>query len=128
VVASFDPGALLSRSYELPRGPRVRLRMARTRDEASIRALLAQHGLEPSDLELGRLVRFDPRNRIVICATALIGSRETVVGLGAIDLDDDRLRDPDTLVVDERLTDGLGDLLVAALTGRANAIARTRAA
>jgi hypothetical protein len=128
VVASFDPGALLSRSYELPRGPRVRLRMARTRDEASIRALLAQHGLAPSDLELGRLVRFDPRNRVVICATALIGSRETVVGLGAIDLDDDRLRDPDTLVVDERLTDGLGDLLVAALTGRANAIARTRAA
>ena len=28
--SSFDPGALLSRTYELPRGPRVRLRLARS--------------------------------------------------------------------------------------------------
>jgi hypothetical protein len=126
MLSSFDPGALLSQSYELPRGPRVRLRVARPRDAAAITALLAQHGTDPDDLELSRLLHPHPRRRLVICATALIGSKETVVGLGAIDLDPGA--EPDTLVVDDRLTDGLGDLLLAALAGRAAAIARGRAA
>jgi N-acetylglutamate synthase-like GNAT family acetyltransferase len=102
--------------------------MARSGDEQAIRELLARQGLHPGELELGRLVRFDPRRRVAICATALIGSNETVVGFGAIDLDGDPPAEPDTLVVDERLTDGLGELLLAALTGRARAIARLRAA
>ena len=128
VVSSFDPGALLSHSYELPRGPRVRLRLARPGDGPAIRALLAQHGIDPGELELNRLLHFDPRHRAVITATALIGSTETVVGLGAIDVTDDEDVQPDTLVVDERLTDGLGDLLMAALAGRVEAIVRARAA
>jgi hypothetical protein len=128
MFSSFDPGALLSHSYVLRRGPRVRLRMARLRDEQAIRELLVGRGLDPGDLELGRLVRFDPRRRVAICATALIGSRETVVGFGAIDLDRGPLTEPDMLVVDERLTDGLGELLHAALRGRARAIALARAA
>jgi hypothetical protein len=128
VVSSFDPGALLSQSYELPRGPRVRLRLARPGDGPAIRALLAQHGIDPEQLELNRLLHFDPRHRAVICATALVGSTETVVGLGAIDVTDEEGVEPDTLVIDERLTDGLGDLLIAALAGRAEAIMRSRAA
>jgi hypothetical protein len=31
-------------------------------------------------------MRVDPRERIVICATALIGSGEKIVGIGAIDV------------------------------------------
>ena len=125
MLSSFDPGALLSRSYELPRGPRVRLRLARPGDGRAIRGLLAQRGIDPEELELTRLLHSDPRHRVVICATALVGSVETIVGLGAIDVE---ATDPDTLVVDERLTDGLGDLLMAALAGRAAAIAGSRAA
>lgn len=126
--SSFDPGALLASSYLLPRGPRVRLRLPQLRDAPAIGELLRSQGRGPEDLEAARLVRFDPRRRLVICATALIGARETVVGIGAIDLEPGRQTQPDTLVVDRELTDGLDGLLARALIGRAAAVARTRAA
>jgi len=122
---SRDPGALLSRSYELPAGPRVRLRLARRSDLPGIRALLRQRGVEASDLELERLVRYDPRQRIVLCAMAPVRAAETVVGVGAIDLD--AAAEPETIVVDERLTDGLGTLLAEALVQRAQIHARRTA-
>jgi hypothetical protein len=126
--SGFDPGALLGNSYALPRGPRVRLRLTQLRDAPAIRALLERGGLDPEDLEVARLVRFDPRTRVAICATALIGSSDTLVGVGAIGLDASPYAEPDTLVVDAQLTDGLDQLLGRALVGRAEAIARARAA
>ncbi len=117
----------MSRWYALPRGPRVRLRLARSSDRPAIAALLRRLGLAPDELELGRLVRSDPRRRLVICATALIGSAETVVGIGAIELGR-TAAEPDILFVDEHLTEGLAELLIAALTGRARTLARARAA
>ena len=117
-----DTGALLSRSYSLPTGPRVRLRLARRSDLAGIRALLEQRGVAASELALSRLVRYDPRRRAVLCATAPLGGTEAIVGVGAIDLTAEA--EPDTLVVDERLTRGLGELLTAALVHRARAHAR----
>ena len=122
---SRDPGALLSRSYELPAGPRVRLRLARRSDLPGFRALLGQRGVEASDLELERLVRYDPRQRVVLCAMAPVRGAETVVGVGAIDLD--AAAEPETIVVDERLTDGLGTLLAEALVQRAQIHARRTA-
>lgn len=119
---SIDTGALLSRSYALPSGPRVRLRLARRSDANGIRALLEQRDVETSELAVNRFVRYDPWHRAVICATALVGGTETVVGVGSIDLEDDC--DPDTIVVDDRLTAGLGELLGEALTQRARAHAR----
>src|SRR4051812_31303244 len=118
----MDVGALLSRTYELPAGPRVRLRYARRSDLRGLRALLEARDIEPSDVELNRLVRYDPSRRAVICACAQIGGTELLVGVGAIDREDGA--EPDTLVVDESLTDGLGDLLAAALVGRARSHAR----
>jgi hypothetical protein len=125
MMPSFDPGALLARTYLLPRGPRVRLRLARAGDEPAIRALAGEHGVEADSLELERLLRFD-RSRIVICATALVGAGEALVGFGAIELEP--WAEPHPVLVDERSTDGLRDLLGAALTGRADAITRRRAA
>ena len=58
-------------------------------------------------------------------ATALIGSAETVLGVGAIDLAADA--DPWLLVADDRI-EGLGPLLADALLGRARALLRSRAA
>jgi hypothetical protein len=118
----MDTGALLSRTYELPAGPRVRLRYARRGDVRGLRALMEQRGLEPSDLELSRLVRYDPTRRAVICATAPVGGTELIVGVGAIDLTPDA--SPETLVVDEAMTEGLGELLASALLGRARAHSR----
>jgi hypothetical protein len=132
MVSAFDPGALLSHVYKLPRGPRVRLRLVQRRDVAGIHALLAQRGTEPEELEVRRLMHFDPRRRVVICATALLGAAETLVGLGSIEVGDGSRSmaepEPDLLVVDEQLTDGLDELLRAALNGRARALARARAA
>jgi hypothetical protein len=122
---SRDPGALLSRSYELPAGPRVRLRLARPSDLAGFRTLFDQRGIPVTEFELQRLVRYDPRRRIVICAMAPIRRAETVVGVGAIELGADA--EPDTVVVDERLTDGLGTLLAEVLVQRAQIHARRTA-
>jgi hypothetical protein len=120
-----DSGALLSRSYALPYGPRVRLRLARRSDLPGIRVLLDQRGVPASELSLDRLVRYDPRRRAVMCASALVGGAETIVGVGAIDLS--HAAEPDTIVVDERLTGGLGELLAAVLVQRAEAHARRAA-
>jgi hypothetical protein len=117
--------AILNRLYVLPRGPRVRLRLAQAGDAVAIRALLREHGAGSEDLEAARLLRFDPRRRVVICATALIGSTETIAGVGAIELD---ALEPDVMVVDEQLTEGLDELLKRALVSRAQEIARRRAA
>ena len=116
----------MSGSYALERGPRVRLRLATTRDAAAIRALLERQGIEAEEVEIARLVRSDPRRRLVICATALIGSAESLGGIGAIDLDGGG--EPDTLYVDDSLSDELAELLSRALIGRAAAIRASRAA
>jgi hypothetical protein len=125
VAASFDNGALLARSYALVRGPRVRLRLAQVRDAGAIAALLERCGQDPEALAVARLTRFDPRRRVVICASALIGSSETVVGVGAIELG---AREPELLMVDDELTEGLDVLLRPALIGRSSAAADRHAA
>lgn len=128
MIYGFDPGALLAHSYVLPRGPRVCLRLARVRDLPSVAQLLQSQGIEPDELELVRLMRSDPRRRLVICATALIGSAETVAGIGAIELDGGSDPTPSLLLVDDHVTDGLAQLLCDALVGRARALVRARAA
>lgn len=122
---SFDPGALLARSYELPRGPRVCLRLVRSRDWAGVEALLDKAGVSASQIDIARLVRSDPRRTVVITATALVDGSERVVGLGALAVDG---VEPSLLVVDTELTEGLDELLGDALAGRARALVRRRAA
>jgi hypothetical protein len=117
--------ALVARSYTLPRGPRVRLRLAQRRDRAAILDLLRGHADNPGDLEIARAVQANPRERIAICATALLGLRETILGVGVIEVGSER---PDTVVVDGRLTDGLAELITGALVSRSAVIAERRAA
>ncbi len=127
MTSSFDPGALLARYYQLPRGPRVCLRLARVRDLAGIEQLVHRQGLTVTGLELARLLRSHPRERIVICATALIGSAETIVGVGVIELGG-LAHEPTWVIADQEATEGLEELLYEALVGRACALARARAA
>jgi hypothetical protein len=125
----FDPGALLATSYLLPGGMRVRLRLLAASDAERVRHLLAGAGQEPSDLELLRLTRFDPRRRLVLCATALIDGTDQLVGLGAIELGPrDGEPVPETVAVHPRAPDGLAQLISGALVGRARALARRHAA
>ena len=117
---------MLGGYYRLEGGFRVRLRMARSSDLFPIRALSDRPG--SAGLEPAPLVRFDPRRRCVICATALIDSTETLVGVGAIDLDGDGLAMPDTLLVGDEHADEIAELLVRALVTRAALAAEARAA
>jgi hypothetical protein len=118
----------LARHYALPRGPRVCLRLARSRDQEGIRELLGAHGLVASELELARLVNFHPSRRLVLCATALVGAREQVVGIGVIELGQHGTGGPGLVLTDKQLTDGLEPLLRDALIAHAAAINRARAA
>ena len=112
VDSSFTPGPLAANTYGLPGGARVSLRLARARDEASVLALIARTGAECSELDVARLMRFDPRRRMVICASTLLDVTELVVGVGAITLNGER---PELLVVDERMGEELGHLLSSSL-------------
>jgi hypothetical protein len=128
MASRVNPGGLLAEYHALPRGPRVCLRLVRGRDAAGVRALCARHGAPLSELELARLVGFDLGTQLVLCATALIDAAETVVGVGAIELEDGGRLAPSLVVVDEALADGLGALLADALVAHAGAMVRARAA
>lgn len=124
---SFDPGALLARSYMLEGDVRVTLRLARVRDLDAVADLFARedHGL--SRLELARLLRSHPRERLMLCATALISGRPAVVGFGTIRLGHDGVS-PTLVVADNARAPGLAALLAEALLGRASALNRAREA
>lgn len=101
----------------------MRLRLAQARDAPAIRALLRRQGLDHEELEIARLVRGDPRRRLVICAAALIGSSETILGVGEIGIGPEATVAPTLLYVDAAQTEGLDELLARALVGRADALA-----
>jgi hypothetical protein len=106
----------LRRTFPVPGGPPVRLRLAGPSDRPHVRALLERRGVPAGELELRRLLAFDPSRRHVLCALAPIEGQDTLVGLGAIDAGADA---PDVLVVDERLARGLGEVLGRVLVERA---------
>jgi len=106
----------LRRTFPVPGGPAVRLRMAGPSDRPHVHALLARRGVPATELDVRRLLAFDPARRHVLCALAPLGGQDTLVGLGAIDCGEDA---PDLLVVDERLAGGLGEVLGRVLIERA---------
>ncbi len=120
----LDSDVSLGRWYVLPSGLRVRLRLAQRRDLPRIQLLLHALGCD-DQLEGTRLVRFDPRRRVVVVATALIDGAEMLVGIGALNVG---ALTSDTLAVDPSNGDGLPELLGGALRTRAAAISSRPAA
>jgi hypothetical protein len=125
--ARSDNRPLLGDSYVLGDDFRVRLRMARSSDLMLIRNLL-ERTRRGGEVELESLVQFDPRRRCVICATALIDSAETLVGVGSIALDDEGDSTPDVVLVDQQQAGAISQLLAEALRIRAAHAAEARAA
>lgn len=126
MAESFASGALLGHIYKLEGGLQVRLRLARSSDALAIRHLLTAQGLDSADLDLARLVYFDPRRRYVICATALLDSTEQLLGVGAITLDG--ATTPDLLLVGEDHAVEVAPLLWRSLVRAAEIIGRSHAA
>ena len=124
---THDPALIFTRTHRLGDGVRVRLRLARPGDELPVGALLGRLGYTASEPELLSLVRFDPHQRAVICASALIGARPHVIAFGAIDLNAPRAQA--TVVVDPAHAAEVTGLVRVALEARADAhAAQARAA
>jgi hypothetical protein len=113
MAADLSP---LRRTFPVPGGPPVRLRMAGPSDRRHIKDLLERRAVPATDLDVQRLLAFDPARRHVLCAFAPLDGQETLMGLGAIDIGEDA---PDVLVVDARLAGGLAELLGRVLVERA---------
>ena len=113
----------LRRTFPVPGGPPVRLRLAGPSDRALVAALLDRRGLPAEELDVQRLLAFDPARRHVLSALAPLDGAEVLAGVGAIDAGADA---PDLLVVDERFGAGLADVLGRVLIERARG--RRRAA
>jgi hypothetical protein len=105
----------LRRTFPVPGGPPVRMRMAGPSDRALVAALLERRGLAAGDMDMRRLLAFDPARRHVLCALAPLDGAEVLAGLGAIDFGEDA---PDVLVVDDRFGPALGELLGRVLIER----------
>jgi hypothetical protein len=86
---------LLTGSHTLANGVRVRLR------------------LDAGELDLQRLLHFDPRSRRAVCAFAWIGGVETLVGFAVGDRT--RAGGSEVVLADPTVAPGLDDLLLAAV-------------
>jgi hypothetical protein len=115
---------MLGGSYQLEDGTRVRLRLARGSDGRAVGKLLGDRATQ--DVTLRGLVHFDPRQRSVVCATALIDGHETLVGIGSVQLGKPGV-EPELILADEQMP-AVRELLADALSSRAAAVARPKAA
>lgn len=105
---------LLSSAHRLAGGLRVRLRLPYTDDHRRVADLYARVGLPLDEMGARRLLRFDARDRYVVCAMAWVDGSDVLVGVGASE-PDGRL-----LVADEITAPGVGDLLRQALAEQAS--------
>jgi hypothetical protein len=105
---------LLTRTHPLPDGTRVRLRLPHAGDRAGLVALHERVGAPLDDVRMSRILRFDPRARLSVCATTLAGLTEVLVAYGHVDRDGSA----SLIVADEALAPGVTDLVGAALAER----------
>lgn len=118
----------MGQTLDVDGGMPVRLRLARSSDARAIAGLLARQETSFADVDPLALLQYDPRERYVLCATALIDGRVTLVGLGAIDLVADQEPEPDLLIVDPEFGGALSRLMWRVLVGAARSATRARAA
>src|SRR5438874_11172929 len=105
---------LLTRTHPLPAGGRVRLRLPQAGDRAGFIALHERLGAPLDDVRMTRILRFDPRACVSVCATMLSGLTEVLVAYGHVDRDGSS----SLVVAGEALAPGVTDLVRAALAGR----------
>lgn len=108
---------LLTRSHPLPDGSRARLRLPHAADRAGLVALHERLGAPLDDVRMSRILRFDPRACLSVCATKLNGLNEVLVAYGHVDRDGSS----SLVVADEVLAPGVTELVAAALAQGAQA-------
>ncbi len=106
----------LDTSTTLPNGLHVRVRLPHASDRPGLHALHARLGVAAEELDLARALRFDPRTRVVVCATAFLDGAERHLAYAGMEVGAER---PDLLVADETSAPGIGATLERALGGHA---------
>jgi acetyltransferase len=126
-----DSGTLLATTHPLEGGGRVRLRLTRPSDGARVRAFLERLSpetrhrrfLAPMPRVPGRVVDhftyYDPRERLVIAASAPGPGGEEIVGLGDVSLVATGIAEVGLVVEEEHQSQGIGRLLAEALASLA---------
>jgi RimJ/RimL family protein N-acetyltransferase len=125
--ATADPGAMFSAAHELADGTLVRLRLTRPSDEPLVRAFLetlsepARHrrfltGIEQvPDTVVRHFTYYEPRERLMIAATAFRDGTETILGLADLAMLETGIAEIAVVVADEHQGKGAGRLLSSAV-------------
>ena len=135
-----DPGTLLATTHPVAGGLRVRLRLARPSDGRRVRAFL--EGLSPETRErrflhampivpesvVRRFTFYDPRQRLVVVATAMLGgdSLEEIVGLADLAHLGTGLAELAVVVDNDQQDRGVGKLLTEVIASLAMQQGATR--
>jgi hypothetical protein len=96
-LEEVDPGTLLATTHDAA-GLRVRLRLARPSDALRLQAFLESHAPWLAS-QVTRFTFYDPRERLVVVATAPLEGSEEIVGLADLGIPQRRKA---TVVVDDR--------------------------
>jgi hypothetical protein len=121
-MSALDHHTAAVRAPTLADGQRVAMRRVRLRDLDALRAIAARAGIVCEEFELARLVRSDPGERLVLCATTVHDGAEAVLGVGVIELSGSSTM-PSLILVDPAYGRPLAGLLAEALIDRARAVA-----
>ncbi len=121
-MSALDHHTAAQPAPRLADGKRVTMRRVRLRDLDALRSIAARAGIVCEEFELARLVRSDPGDRLVLCATAVSDGSEVVLGVGVIELSGSATM-PSLILVDPTVGRALSMLLAEALIDRARAVA-----
>jgi RimJ/RimL family protein N-acetyltransferase len=122
-----DPGAMLAHAHELDSGLSIRMRLARPTDADRVREFLERQSGETlsrrfftampriSDATVRHFTHYDPREVLIVAATALIDGVEQIVGLADIALLGTGLAEIGVLVDEQHQGEGVGRVLSEAI-------------
>ena len=126
-----DPGTLLATTHEAGGGLRVRLRLGRPSDALQMRAFLESLSLESRqrrflhampvvpDNVVRHFTFFDPRERLVVVATAIFTGRDEIVGVADVAGLQSGMAELGVVVDDDQHGNGVGKLLTEVIASLA---------
>ena len=123
------PASILTAAHELKDGTSARVRLTRPSDEPRVRVFLEtlsepsryrrfMSGLsEVPDSIVSHFTFYEPRERLMLAATAPVDGTEAIIGLADIALLETGMAEIAVVVDDESQDKGVGTLLTRAVAG-----------
>jgi hypothetical protein len=121
-MSALDHHSATEPAVTLADGSPLAIRRVRLRDLDALRSIATRAGVVCEEFELARLVRSDPAERLVLCATTLRDGADTVLGVGVIELSGNATM-PSLILVDPACGRALAGALAEALLDGARAVA-----